>query len=213
MSLRVDNKQQKYCLICFWQLYVHTVWMTHPPSPQEIHGSKSESSPFPLFQFETFTFLTQLKFETTIFSPLSAEKKVVLIANYKVSLLQESSHQWINPFMHRDDYFKMSFLILAKKVPWKDIYGMNWKAWFQVPPKGGSTKLRWQATLVPSFGCFHIMLQGLLLQSLLSAIYVNNRFFQLCYSLFTLRKNGSDMVWPKIDHISHQIGVVISGVP
>ena len=53
----------------------------------------------------------------------------------------------------------------------------------------------------------------LLLQSLLSAIYVNNRFFQLCYSLFTLRKNGSDMVWPKIDHISHQIGVVISGVP
>ena len=33
----------------------------------------------------------------------------------------------------------------------------------------------------------------------------------LCYSLFTSRKNGSDMVWPKIDHISHQIGVVISG--
>ena len=31
----------------------------------------------------------------------------------------------------------------------------------------------------------------------------------LCYSLFTSRKNGSDMVWPKIDHISHQIGVVV----
>ena len=159
MSLRVDNKQQKYCLICFWQLYVHTVWMTHPPSPQEIHGSKSESSPFPLFQFETFTFLTQLKFETTIFSPLSAEKKVVLIANYKVSLLQESSHQWINPFMHRDDYFKMSFLILAKKkclgrtsMVWTGKLGSKFRQ--KVAAQSLDGKLHWCPLLVAFRSCF-----------------------------------------------------------
>ena len=138
-------------------MFIPCGWLI-PLSPQEIHGSKSESSPFPLFQFETFTFLTQLKFETTIFSPLSAEKKVVLIANYKVSLLQESSHQWINPFMHRDDYFKMSFLILPKKCLGRT--SMVWtgkvssKFHQKVAAQSLDGKLHWCPLLVAFISCF-----------------------------------------------------------
>ena len=60
--------------------------------------------------------------------------------------------------MHRDDYFKMSFLILPKKVPWKDIYGMNWKVQkFQLFPIGGSTKLALDGKLHSSGALFWLL--------------------------------------------------------
>ena len=128
-------------------MFIPCGWLI-PLSPQEIHGSKSESSPIPLFPSETFTFLTQLKFETTIFSCRSSLK----IANYKVS------HQWINPFMHKMITSKMSFLIIPKKVPWKDIYGMNWKVQkFQLLPIGDSTKLALDGKLHSSGALFWLL--------------------------------------------------------